>query len=48
MPKTIILPFVLYGFEMWSFALKEEHKLQLFTNRVFRKMLGLTNNQVNV
>jgi hypothetical protein len=25
--KTIILPVVLYGFEIWSLALREEHRL---------------------
>jgi hypothetical protein len=28
------LPLVLYGFETWSLALKEEHRLRVFENRV--------------
>jgi hypothetical protein len=35
--KTIILPVVLYGCETWSLALREEHKLRVFENRVLRK-----------
>jgi hypothetical protein len=34
--KTIILPFVLYGCETWSVALREEHRLRVFENRVLR------------
>jgi hypothetical protein len=26
--KTIILPFVLYGFETWYLTLREEHRLE--------------------
>jgi hypothetical protein len=35
--KTIILPVVLYGCEMWSLTLWEEHRLRVFENRVLRK-----------
>jgi hypothetical protein len=34
--KTVILPFVLYGCEMWSVALREEHRLRVFKKRVLR------------
>jgi hypothetical protein len=34
--RTIILPFVLYGCETWSFTLREEHRLREFENRVLR------------
>jgi hypothetical protein len=34
--KTIILPVVLYGCETWSPAVREEHKLRVFENRVLR------------
>jgi len=34
--KTIILPFVLYGYETWLLALKEEHRMRVFENRVLR------------
>ena len=32
--RTIILPFVLHGYETWSLTLREEHKLGLFENRI--------------
>jgi hypothetical protein len=38
--KTIILPVVLYGCETWSLALREEHKLRVFQNRVLRRIFG--------
>jgi hypothetical protein len=38
--RTIILPVVLYGCETWSFALREEHKLRVFENKVLRKIFG--------
>jgi hypothetical protein len=31
--KTVILPVVLYGCEIWSLALRDEHKLRVFENR---------------
>jgi hypothetical protein len=34
---TIILPVVLYGCETWSLALREEHRLRVFENRVLRR-----------
>jgi hypothetical protein len=39
--KTIILPAVLYGCEIWSLTLREEHRLRLFENRVLRRIFGL-------
>jgi hypothetical protein len=39
--KTVILPVVLYGCETWSLALREEHRLRVFENRVLRKIFGL-------
>jgi hypothetical protein len=45
---TIILPVVLYGCETWSLALKEEHRLKVFENRVLRKIFGLKRNHVFV
>jgi hypothetical protein len=44
--KTIILPVVLYGCETWSLALREEHTLRLFENRVLRIIFGLKTNEV--
>jgi hypothetical protein len=38
--KTIILPVVQYGCEMWSQTVKEEHKLRVFENRVLRRIFG--------
>jgi hypothetical protein len=38
--KTIILPVVLYGCETWSLAVREEHKLRVFKNRVLRRIFG--------
>jgi hypothetical protein len=40
MYKTISLSSVLYGCETWSFALKEEHRLTIFEDRVQRKVFG--------
>jgi hypothetical protein len=36
--NTIILPVVLYGGETWSLTLKEKHGLEVFENRVLRKI----------
>jgi len=36
MYRTIILPVVLYGCESWSLTLREERKLRVFENMVFR------------
>jgi hypothetical protein len=38
--KTIILPVVLYGCETWSLTVREEYKLRVFENRVFRRIFG--------
>jgi hypothetical protein len=38
--KTVILPFVLYGFEICSLTLREEHRLRVFENRELRKIFG--------
>ena len=34
--KTIILPVVLYGCETWYLTLREESRLRVFENRIFR------------
>ena len=34
--RTIILPVLLYGHEIWSFTLREEHRLRLFENGILR------------
>jgi hypothetical protein len=38
--KTIILPAVLYGCETWSLTLREDHRLNVFENRVLRRIFG--------
>jgi hypothetical protein len=38
--KTIILPVVLYGCEIWSLTLREERRLRVFENRVLRRIFG--------
>jgi hypothetical protein len=38
--KTIILPVVLYGCETWSLTLRKEHRLEVFENRVLRRVFG--------
>jgi hypothetical protein len=38
--KTIILPVVLYECETWSVAVREEHRLRVFENRVLRSLFG--------
>jgi len=38
--RTTILPDVLYGCETWSLTLREERKLRVFENMVFRRIFG--------
>jgi hypothetical protein len=38
--KIIIMPVVLYGCETWSLAVREEHKLRVFENRMLRRIFG--------
>jgi hypothetical protein len=44
--KTIILPVVLYEYKTWSLALREEHRLRVFENRVLRKISGPKRDEV--
>jgi hypothetical protein len=44
--KNIILPFVLYGCETWSLALREEHRLGVFENRVLKRIFGPKRDEV--
>jgi hypothetical protein len=39
-------PFVLYGWETWSLALREEHILRVFENRVLRRIFGPKRDEV--
>jgi hypothetical protein len=38
--KTVILPAVLYGCDIWSVTLREGQRLRLFENRVLRTIFG--------
>jgi hypothetical protein len=44
--KTIILPVVLYRCEIWSLALREEYRLRMFENRVFRRIFAPKRDEV--
>jgi hypothetical protein len=46
MYKSIILPVVLYGFEIWSLTLRDEHRLKVFGNRVLRRIFGPKRDEV--
>jgi len=37
---TLILPVVLYGYKSWFLTLREEHRLRVFENRVWRRIFG--------
>jgi hypothetical protein len=41
-----MLPVVLYGCETWSVALREEHRLRVFENRVLRRIFGPKRDEV--
>jgi hypothetical protein len=36
--RTIILPLVLYGFEIWSLTLWDKRRLRVFENRMLRRV----------
>jgi hypothetical protein len=44
--KTIILPVVLYGCEIWCLTLREEHRLRVTENRVLRRIFGPKRDEV--
>jgi hypothetical protein len=44
--RTISLPVVLYGHEIWSLTLSEEHRLRVFENRVLRRIFGPKRDEV--
>jgi hypothetical protein len=46
--KIIILPVVLYGCEIWSLTVREEHRPRVFKNRVLRRIFGLQRDVVRV
>ena len=35
---TIMLPFVVCGYETWSLTLREERRLRVFENRVLKRI----------
>jgi uncharacterized membrane protein len=37
---------VLYGCETWSLTLREEHRLRVFENRMFRRIFGPKRDEV--
>jgi hypothetical protein len=44
--RNIIFPIVLYGYQTWSLALREEHRLWEFENRVLRRIFGTKRDKV--
>jgi len=44
--RTIILPVVLYGCETLSLTLREERKLRVFENMLFRRIFGPRKDEV--
>jgi hypothetical protein len=44
--RTTTLPVVLCGCESWSLTLREEHRLRVFENRVFRSIFGPKRDEV--
>jgi len=44
--RTIILPFVLYGCETWSFTLREERRLRKSEKRVLTRIFGSKRDEV--
>jgi hypothetical protein len=44
--KTTILPVVLYAFGTLSLALREEHRLRVFENKVLRRIFGSKRDEV--
>jgi len=44
--RSIILPVVLYGCEIWSITLREERRLRVFQNRVLRRIFGSKRDEV--
>jgi hypothetical protein len=44
--RTLILTLVLYECETWSLTLREEHRLEVFENRVLRRIFGPSRDEV--
>ena len=45
--RTIILPTIQYGHEIWSLTLREKDTLRVSENRMLRKTLGNRGDEVN-
>jgi len=43
--RSTVLP-LLYGYEAWSFVLREERRPRVFENRIQRKMFGPNRDEV--
>jgi hypothetical protein len=43
---VIILPVFLYGCETWSLAIRQEHRLRVFENKVLRRIFELRKDEV--
>jgi len=46
--RTIILPIVLHGCEIWSLTLREKRRLRVFNNRALRRIFGPKMDEVTV
>jgi hypothetical protein len=44
--KNVILNVVLYGCEIWSLTLREEHRLRVFENRMSGRIFGPKRDEV--
>jgi hypothetical protein len=44
--RTMILPVVLYGCELWSLTLREECRLRVVENKVLRRIFGPERDEV--
>jgi hypothetical protein len=44
--RTIILPDILYGCEIWSLTLREERRLRVFENSMLRRIYGPKRDEV--
>jgi hypothetical protein len=44
--NSIIFVVVLYGCEIWSLTLREEHRLKVFEKKVLRKIFGPKRDEV--
>jgi hypothetical protein len=44
--RTILFSVVLYGCETWSLTLREERRLNVFENRVLRRIFGRKRDEV--